>query len=235
MKTTSCWGNPPQRIYSFMKKLSPEASVCIVGCSDGKFVLPFLRKGFRVTGIDFDKIAIHGGEKIKPIDRQIISEKQYVPCKVKPQYDSLPTETIQIKGLLKRIEEEKLGKNFHLIQTDYYRNPLLEEFDVVFTSCSLQYKANRDLSLVKMIDTLKNSVKPNGYLYMDYMMALEDSHQWKAEQFLRTGQLKGFFLDGWEICYIREKKQPVFEAAHIDRPEDHFHRFGYVLARKMKK
>lgn len=234
MKTSSCWGRPPKRIYNFMKQLSPGATICVVGCSDGKFVLPFLRKGFHVTGIDFDDIAIHGGEKIRPIKRQTINKKRYVPRTEKPQYDQLPTEPIQIKGLLNRIKAEKLEENFRLIQDDYYRNPPEEKFDVVFTSCSLQYKSNRDICLSKMIDTLKNSVKPNGYLYMDYMMPLEDSHHWKAEQFLRSGQIREFLQDDWEICYNLEMKKPVFEAAHIDRPEDHFHRFGYVLARKIK-
>ncbi len=66
-------------------------------------------------------------------------------------------------------------------------------------------------------------------------MPLEDSHTWKSETFFRSGEIRGFFRDNWEICHIYEMKKPIFELAHIDRSEDHFHRFGYILAKKLSE
>lgn len=235
MKTHSCWGTPPSRIYSFINKLELNSSICIVGCSDGKFVLPFLRKGFNVTAIDMDEASLFGGAKIAPIHRAIIKQIQYSPCNSKPVYKKLPTETIFIDGLIKRVEKEKLSNKLKYHQIDYYRFPPKEQYDVVFTSCSLQYKSNRDIPVMSLIATLQGNVKLGGYLYMDYMMPLEDTHTWKSEHFFRTGQIKQYFsCEKWEIIYVKEMRKPVFEAAHIDRPEDHFHRFGYILAKRVK-
>lgn len=233
MKTTSCWGNPPSRLYHFINRLPPHINdVCIVGCSDGKFVFPFLRKGYRVTAIDIDKTALYGGMKQRPIERKKIEVLKYVSSNTRPQYDQLPTEAIQIDGLWKRCKKEHLTSNLNIIETDFYRNPPNKSFDVLFTSCSLQYKTNRSIPLEYIMNTLKNHVEIGGFLYMDYMMPLEDTHDWKSDHFFRSGQIKQYFSNGWKILYNREMHHPIFEAAHIDRPEDHFHRFGYILARK---
>ena len=62
MKTRSCWGDPPSRLYRFIRTIKPEfphsARVCVIGASDGKFVLPFLRNGFHVTAYEIDDIAL---------------------------------------------------------------------------------------------------------------------------------------------------------------------------------
>lgn len=66
MKTKSIWGKPPSRLYEFrnmiLNKFGTEATVCIIGGSDGKFVLPFLRgtaiknrASFEVTEEQFRK------------------------------------------------------------------------------------------------------------------------------------------------------------------------------------
>lgn len=47
-------------------------NICIIGGSDGKFVLPFLRGGFSVTVYEIDETAVYGGEKEFPIERSNI-------------------------------------------------------------------------------------------------------------------------------------------------------------------
>lgn len=235
MKTSSCWGVPPTRIYKFINfllKNKIDASVCVIGCSDGKFVIPFLRKGFKVTAIDFDRVALYGGEKLKPINRTNIIKTKYCHMDTAPKYIKLQSESVLINGLKRRAEIEGLTHNLSIIETDFYKYPPNESFDVLFTSCSLQYKSNRLIPVKNIIETLKTHVNINGYLYMDYMMPLEDTHTWKSDHFFRTGQIRTLFSKGWKIIYIREMKKPIFEAAHIDRLEDHFHRFGYILAQK---
>ena len=67
MKTKSIWGNPPTRIYKLIElaeeKWGKNFDVCIVGCSDGKFLMPFARSKVKVTGYDIDKIDLYGGIK----------------------------------------------------------------------------------------------------------------------------------------------------------------------------
>lgn len=235
MITSSCWGKPNGRIYKFIKKYGKNLNnVCIIGCSDGKYVFPFLRNGYSVTAIDIDKVALFGGEKESPVKRANAEKREYVQTNSKPVYDKVKTERVCILGLEQRARLEKLDKKLSIIERDVYHNPIDQSFDVVFTSCSIQYKGNRDISAENIMSTLKGMVNPDGYLYMDYMMPLQDIHEWKSELFFRKGQIKEYFDDTWEIFYIYEMSKPVFEFAHIDRNEDHFHRFGYILARKRR-
>lgn len=236
MKTKSAWGTAGTRLYNFIKKLKNEkginAKVCVIGASDGKFVMPFLRNGFHVTAIDFDKTALYGGQKVIPKKRDTVNKSIYIHTDNKPTYTKLPTEIIHIDGLQVRAEKENLSDKLTIIETDAYRSCLNKEFDAVFTSCSIQYKSNRDISVNEIMNKLKSLVKSNGYLYMDYMMPLEECHIWKEPHFFRNQEILQYFDDNWIIHYIREMKEPIFEAAHIDRPEDHFHRFGYILAQR---
>ena len=63
MRTKSIWGNPPTRLYKLIElaqqEFKKDFSACIVGCSDGKFLMPFARKGIKVTGYDIDDIALY--------------------------------------------------------------------------------------------------------------------------------------------------------------------------------
>lgn len=81
MKTKSIWGNPPKRLYNLInlaeKDFGNNFNACIVGCSDGKFLLPFARRTIKVTGYDIDDVALYGGNKDFPI----------VKNKVKYKYD----------------------------------------------------------------------------------------------------------------------------------------------------
>ena len=70
MKTKSIWGNPPKRLYKLInlgkKQWGNDFTACIVGCSDGKFLMPFARDGINVTGYDIDDVALYGGNKMFP-------------------------------------------------------------------------------------------------------------------------------------------------------------------------
>ena len=63
MKTKSIWGNPPTRLYKLIniakKDWEANFSACIVGCSDGKFLMPFARAHINVTGYDIDDVALN--------------------------------------------------------------------------------------------------------------------------------------------------------------------------------
>lgn len=240
MKTRSCWSDPPSRLYRFIRTIKPEfphsARVCVIGASDGKFVLPFLRNGFHVTAYEIDDIALFGGTKEFPIfrERGSIIKQVYVESLEKQVYHKIPTIEDKIDGLIARSKAEGLQKGLQIRKENFYKLPPQEKFDVVFTSCSIPYECNLDVPIKDIMATLLDSVVVGGYLYMDYMMPLEDRHSWKPEHYFRTGEMKNYFVkEKWDIIHLREMTRPIFEAAHVDRPEDHFHRFGYVMAKKL--
>lgn len=236
MRTKSIWGNPPSRLYRFREilreKFGNSAKICIVGASDGKFVLPFLRAGLEVTAYELDEVAAFGGEKSFPLERVFVQRLEYIPNPYRnPKYQNVPAEKREILGLKRRVAMEGLEHLLTIRMENFYRNPPSETYAGVFTSCSIPYPCNFDIPVPNIISALKNSVSAGGYLYMDYMMPLEDHHNWRPKHYLRRGEMKKFFEDDdWKIIHVHEMSKPVFEVAHVDRPEDHFHRFGYILA-----
>lgn len=236
MKTKSIWGNPPKRLYKLInlaeEKFNKSFKSCIVGCSDGKFLIPFARKGYFVTGYDIDEIALFGGKKFFPI----------VPVKKKYKYDKdfvskdYDLEQRNIMGVCERLEKENISQNAMIEKRDFYKNVPEEKFDVVFTSCSLHYTVNKDFTLKDKIEKLQAIVSKNGILYVDYMMAIDekDYENYPETKFFRKGEIRKYFDDNWNIISIVENNRPSFEGAHVDCVKDHFHRWGYVLAEKIK-
>ena len=106
----------------------------------------------------------------------------------------------------------------------------------MFTSCSLHYTANKDFTLKEKTKKLQSIVKKDGYLYIDYMMAIDeiDLNKYPSEKFYRKNEILGYFDNSFEIISFKENHNPTFEGAHVDCAEDHFHRFGYILARRVK-
>ena len=236
MKTKSIWGNPPKRLYKLMKiaerDFGKKYTACIVGCSDGKFLLPFARKKIRVAGYDIDDIALYGGQKLFPI----VNEKnkyQYNKNFKSPEYELVEK---RVLGITERLEIENLSDHALIEKRDFYRNLPKEKFNVVFTSCSLHYSANQDFTLEDKTKKLQSIVLPNGYLYIDYMMAIDenDYKTYPSSKFYRKKEILNYFNEDWEILSFRENNNPSFEGAHVDCVRDHFHRFGYILARRVK-
>ena len=236
MKTKSIWGIPPKRLYNLITRAEEDFgknfTACIVGCSDGKFLMPFARKQIRVTGYDIDDIALYGGVKDFPI---IDKKVKYIYSKkfVSKNYE---LEKRRVCGIIERLEKEKLSGYANIEKRDFYRNLPKEKFNVVFTSCSLHYSANKDFTLEDKTKKLQSIVLQNGYLYIDYMMAIdeEDYDNYPESKFYRKKEILNYFNDDWEILSFRENNNPSFEGAHVDCVRDHFHRFGYILARRVK-
>lgn len=236
MKTKSIWGNPPKRLYNLIdianKNFKSDFTACIVGCSDGKFLLPFARKNINVTGYDIDDVALYGGEKLFPI---VENPKKYKYSKdfVSKDYN---LEKKRVLGIVERVKTENLSKYVKIEKRDFYKNVPNLKFDVVFTSCSLHYSVNKDFSLEEKTKMLQSIVKKNGYLYMDYMMAIDDDDyiNYPEFKFYRKNEILKYFDSNWKIVSIKENNYPTFEGAHIDCVKDHFHRFGYLLAKRCK-
>lgn len=236
MKTKSIWGKPPTRLYKLMnvaeKQFNNNFTTCIVGCSDGKFLMPFARKGHLITGYDIDEIALYGGEKYFPI----INKKKKYKYNKEFESEKFKLERKRVYGTVERLKKEGIEKNAIIEKRDFYKNVPSTKFDVVFTSCSLHYTANMIFSLREKIEKLQSIVAKNGLLYIDYMMAIDenDYKNYPECKFFRKGEIKKYFDDNWKIVSIIENNHPSFEGAHVDCVINHFHRFGYIFAQKIK-
>ena len=236
MKTRSIWGAPPKRLYKLIdmanNDFSNNYSACIVGCSDGKFLLPFARKHILVTGYDIDECAMYGGVKLFPIIDKKVKYKYSKDFKSK----EYKLEEKKVVGITERLEIENLSKYAKIEKRDFYKEVPNKKFDVVFTSCSLHYSVNKMFSLKDKTKKLQSIVKKGGYLYMDYMMAIEedDYDLYPSEKFFRKKEILDYFDDNWEIISLFENNKPTFEGAHMDCVKDHFHRWGYLLAKRRK-
>lgn len=236
MKTKSIWGNPPKRLYKLVKIVEDlekaDKSVCIVGCSDGKFLMPFVRKNIFTVGYDIDEIALYGGKKLFPIKKD---NKKYKYTKNFKSKD-FELEEREVVGTVKRLEIEGLTEYADISICDFYRNTPNRKFDLVFTSCSLHYSKNAYCSLEEKVKKLQSIVNKDGYLYLDYMMAIDENDyvNYPVSKFFRKREILNYFDDSFEIISIKENNNISFEAAHVDCVKDHFHRFGYVFARRIK-
>ena len=236
MKTKSIWGNPPKRLYNLIniskKEFKNNVNACIVGCSDGKFLLPFARMGIKVTGYDIDDIALYGGVKAFPIVKEKVKYK-YTPNFKSKEYI---TEEKQVLGIINRLKQENVLKYATIEKRDFYKNLPKEKYNLVFTSCSLHYSANKDFSLENKTKKLQNIVSDGGFLYIDYMMAIEEDDYvtYPSSKFYRKNEILKYFDNNWEIISFRENHNPTFEGAHVDCIKDHFHRFGYILAKRRR-
>jgi hypothetical protein len=236
MMMASVWGQPRSRFYGLVRRVEASTrrrlSACVVGCSDGKFVLPLLRRGYAVAAYDIDAVALFG-TKIFPLPRRNVARQPYVSFEHAESFPVLPSETRRVAGFEERAKAAGVDALAAIRHQDFYHRPPGGQFDLVFTSCSMQYKNNQDLPVAAVLRILQDHVIRGGHLAIEYMLPLEDGHTWKAPHFLRTGQMRSFFSPAdWSVVSCREARHPLFEAGHVDRPQDHYHRFGYILARR---
>ena len=150
--------------------------------------MPFARNEIKVTGYDIDEVALYGGTKDFPIIKKKI-KYEYSPEFISKKYD---LENKRVLGVTERLKIEQIDEFANIKKRDFYRTEIDEKFNVVFTSCSLHYSANQDFTLEEKTKKLQDIVLPNGYLYMDYMMAIdeEDYKAYPANKFYRKNEIK---------------------------------------------
>ena len=238
MKTKSIWGRPPTRLYNLIKlaenTFDGNFTACVVGCSDGKFLFPFARKGHHVTGYEVDKSALYGATKEFPI----FKHTKPIPYSGKQSLEPFPTKQMSYIGCLEKIKLERVESLVNVEELDFYANPPKENFDVVFTSCSYQYSLNARKTLQEKTRVIQDIVKDGGFLYVDYMMAIDEQDfvAYPAVKYFRKGQMMEFFEpEQWNVISIRENNKPSFEYARTEHPYHHYHRFGYILAQKKRQ
>jgi hypothetical protein len=203
MRTSSLWGKPPTRYYNFIRMVettfpSTALRVAILGCSDGKFVLPAARRGHSVLAMDIDETALFGGNKRGP------------------------NGAIHMPGLRKRLRAEHLSHLVSIVNADFIEYRSRRPFHAVFTSGAVQYSRNLKHPFETVIERLKAFVANQGYIYVDYMLPIEDQHKGRDNYPTKEAWSCFFEAKGWRLIHNRVLP-PLFERAHVDNPVDHYH------------
>jgi SAM-dependent methyltransferase len=207
MTTASIWEETRTFFPLFLSEIEKRRarSVCVVGASDGKFVLPLARRGIHVFAIERNRTAVDGGPITLPG----------------------PISTL-MPGLRKRLAEEGLADRVTIVGADLMDVADKWTADAVWTSCSWHYSVNHGRPLAEFIGSMSRLCRPRGgVLGAEYMMPVEPRH-FTIEHYPGEGQVRGH-LTGWRIDW--ETYTPAFvEAPHVEQLTEHVHRMGLIIA-----
>jgi hypothetical protein len=206
--TPSLWQDTRTFFPLFQAELANRSieTVCVVGASDGKFVVPLARRGYRVTAIERDRRALDGGPVELP---------GYVPG--------------QMLGLRSRLEREGVVRNVEIIEGDLLTLDALPRCDGVWTSCSWHYSVNHHRPLGQFIQRMQDLCTEDGLFGAEFMLPVTKRHE-TIEHYLEEGEIHRY-LPGWRLLW--EAYTPQFtEAPHVEQLEPHLHRMGLVLAER---
>jgi SAM-dependent methyltransferase len=185
-------------------------TVCVVGASDGKFVLPLARRGFRVIAIERDPLALDGGPVILPNQG-----------------------AATMPGLRRRLAEEGLGELVEIVAADLLDiAPSLDPVDAVWTSCSWHYRANHRRPLVEFITAMARLCRQGGVLGAEYMLPVQPHHL-GIEHYPEQGEVRRLFR-GWTIDW-ETYTPPFVEAPHVEQLSEHVHRMGLIIATRQQE
>jgi SAM-dependent methyltransferase len=210
MVTTSEWGEPSQPYLSFLDfvegAVAGEPMLTVVGCADGKFVLPAARRGWRVRAIDIDARMIDG-------------------TRARP-YCGLPR---PVAGLRRRLSAERLTERVEVYHDDFMAVSL-ERSDALWTSGCLQYSCNLHHDIGALTDRLRRLLVPGGYAYIEYMLPDEAKLRGRPNCPPQAWWERKLCERGWQII---EHGLSVAEVdhAHPYMPFAHVHSWGRLLAR----
>lgn len=218
----SSFGRISTTYYTLLKLISEELGtnikICEVGCLDGIYTIPFLKRGFTVDAYDLNEIYLYGGH----VNFPIIKEN-----------DEILIQRRTIYGAEDRINIEELHDNVTLYCDNFFKNNY-KQYDFVFSSKVLHLNCYSDISMKEKIDSLKKSVKNGGILYIEYYIWLDDnnSDNLNSNQFIKQCEMINYFKEGWELLSISENRTPFIDKPHIGNPTFHKHRLGIIKVKR---
>lgn len=193
-------------------------NVCEIGCLDGKYTIPFLKRGHSVDAYEMNMIYLYGGHVQYPIikdDNNVILQRR------------------TIYGAEDRINIEDLHEKVNLCSNNFFKYNN-KQYDVIYSKRALHRDEYADISMKDKILALQNAVKEGGIMYLEYLIYLDDNNteQLDPNQYLKQGEMQKYFSKGWDILSIVEDRKSIVEKPHIGNPTFHQHRVGMIKARK---
>lgn len=210
MRSRSLWQHTltffPQFLAAVQEHVSPDATVAVIGASDGKFVLPLAAAGYHVIAVERDSQALHGGDVHLPGG---------VDC--------------HALGLIGRLELEGLRSRVRVVEQDFLEDEMPDDScGAVWTSCSWHYSANHRRPLSDFVTRMQRMVSPGGLFGAEFMMPVEHRHH-LVEHYTSPEELSRHFADAWTVL-LALRTDEFTERAHVGQLQDHTHRMGLLLA-----
>ncbi|WP_405809279.1 SAM-dependent methyltransferase [Streptomyces sp. NBC_00210] len=215
METQSLWEHTltffPQYLATLKEHASADATVAVIGASDGKFVLPLAAAGYRVIAIERDPFALHGGEVRLPGDTNA-----------------------HAMGLIDRLKLEELYDRVQVMEEDFLQAESPEtRCDAVWTSCSWHYSANHRRPLADFVARMQSLVRVGGLFGAEFMMPVEQRHCF-VEHYTSPEKLGSWFATNWDVL-LTLRTSEFTERPHVGQFQDHTHRMGLLLAARTSK
>jgi SAM-dependent methyltransferase len=211
--TSSTWGEPPPRFYHYLdlveQAVGVKPTLTVVGCADGKFVLPAARRGWVVRAVDVDVKMIVGTSALPGLG---------IPAPV--------------LGLRRRLEIEALTDQVG-VQIGDFMEVELEPSDALWASGCLQYSRNSHHDAATLTDRLRRLLRPGGYAHIEYMIPDEEkligrpncpSSEWWRQDFPKRG---------WRVLQHNVDLDEL-DPPHPYMPTIHRHSWGRLLALRRK-
>lgn len=212
--TASAWGSPPQRLYRFLHRAAQQVKrrpprLIVIGCADGKFVLPAARQGWKVVAIDVDANMIDG-------------------C------PALPSQGIPypVAGLRTRLKCEGLTAAVDVRLADYMTDLTIPVGDALWTSGALQYSFNSSYSIQEMTNRLRHMLVVGGLAYIEYMIPDEPKLKGRPNCPPVSWWRNAFPHLGWRVLK-HSVAFSVSDLPHPYTPTPHVHSWGRLLAQRI--
>jgi hypothetical protein len=179
---------------------------CVIGGSDGKFVLPLIRDGWHVTTFEIDKLFLNGGTlTLRDGDRKI-------------------------HGLRQRLESERLEDRCVILECDFMESPRSDSFDFVMGSGLWSMDENRAHSLSELVDAAAELVAPEGLLFVEYLIATTEADRESGYYPEPAEMAKIIDRAGWSI--VENVDLGRKGESHVGLEDFHYHRYGAVVTRR---
>jgi hypothetical protein len=211
LKTTSVWGGIPPRFFRFLDMITEKGmpkTLCVIGCSDGRYVIPAAKRGFRVRAIDIDMKAIFGGI-------QTIKEKN-----------------ITMEGLFTRIYKEGVSNLIEVVPRDFMKDKCKKRYSGVFTSGSIHYRENEQYSPQSLINKIKSYVSLGGILLLEYIHRSE-SRKDPFRYYFTKGEMENLFRDN-RFKITSHKVKRYLESPNPRNPLIHEIEWARLYATRLK-
>jgi hypothetical protein len=182
-----------------------DRAACVIGASDGKFVTPLLRLGWRVVAIELDDVFLDGGTI------------------------TLKSGEVRITGLRQRLRDLALDR-CEIVRQDYMVWPPTELFQLVTTSGLWSMPENRHHTLADLVRRQQGLVAKHGLLFADYLMATNAEE--RATGFCpEVDEVAEMFpRPEWQLLLNAEMGR--LGESHLGWEEWHEHRYAAVIARR---
>lgn len=210
-KSKSVYGKEFRPCYETIKLLKKDSKVLLVDGFDSWNVFPFLYHGMDVTLYEPSKTLIYGN------------------------LDNLADGETKIYGLYSRLQGNRYSQDdIKVFNENFYESKSKQRYDMVYVVNSLHRDANNQISMDEKIKCLQKSVKPSGYLYLRYHLAIEeDTNKFPLNSYPRYGEVyKHFHRSDWDILYSKENIKLIKDNGHYGNLEVHEHLVGTILAKK---